>query len=100
MSLWGSANVYQALAQAEEDEEKERAHRLRAAESIDEAILLFEQTGQKYYLVQAYPHGVQVHFPLLSERPESVEKIREYAAKAGPPLACNAKTQMTFENGT
>ena len=70
-----------------------RAAQLRAAEFVDEAISLFESTGQRFWLVRAYPLGVRVHLPLAGERPESQERVKTYAARAVPLLRAYNKPE-------
>ncbi|NQT20510.1 MAG: hypothetical protein HQ592_12445, partial [Planctomycetes bacterium] len=93
LSLWTSASVWQALAAAEDDDQAEFAHRVRAAECIDEAISLLEQTGRNYRLVGGYPEGVRMHLTLLQQRPESVQRARIYAEKAAVLLKEYAKPE-------
>ena len=91
MSLGNRTNVLTAQAQLAEDEAQVRAFRVKAAQTIDEAISLFEQVGQNFLLVRAYPHGVRTHLPLMSQRPESLQKFKEYAAKAASLLRTYGK---------
>ena len=67
---------------------------MRAAAAIDEAIALFERADQKVRLLQAYPHGIRVHLPLMGERPGSVERVKEYARKAAPLLRAYARVEQ------
>ena len=85
MSLATAANVERALAGL--DEANARPHLEQAAALMDEAIALFEATGQWWRLTQAYPDGVRHHEPLAAERPESRDKLLEYASKAAKLLA-------------
>ena len=86
VSLNNASGCYSAQAELEQEETEKHALQVRACQSIDEAIRLFEQVGQTYWLVQAYPDGVRTHLPLMSERPGSLERVKEYAAKAAKLL--------------
>ena len=90
-AMANAANAWHALARLEENDDKQLALGVKACESIDGAIRLFEQTGQNIRLLQAYPHGVEVHSPLMSRRPESLTQTRIYAEKAARLLAAFGK---------
>jgi len=64
---------------------------LAAIESIDESISLCQSTGQNFWLVRAYPHGVRMHEPFVPDRSESVAKTLEYATKAAQLLTAYGK---------
>ena len=99
MDLANQANVLTALAQLAEapptalgvGEDEGRRLRVRAAESIDKAVALFEATGQNVWLAEAYRLGVATHLPLTDKRPESLARVREYAAKAAPLLRAHGR---------
>jgi len=92
-SLHNMSARYGDLARGEEDEGNAREYQLRAAAAIDEAISLFERADQKARLLQAYPHGIDVHLPLMAGRPESVARVKEYARKAAPLLRAHGRVE-------
>ena len=86
-----AASTWQAIARFESNDDEQFRLGLKACECIDEAIRLFEQTGENVRLLRAYPQGGRVHFPLMSKRPESLTQARIYAEKAARLLAAFGK---------